>query len=337
MFDVFSQNDKSESSEISVLSSQLYILLFHAMVEDLYNIGHMILGYCLTVLNLVLAILLELLSHLSNYIIFVIVLFILVLTAYYLLIQSSKTKYERSNSSVVSTLSDGSFGANSSCDSELDSSVKYYRGNRKYLKLLRRLLFVAVLLTIPWEFIRLYQSAVAEKVALMTAGTPVECIPHQMTPWHSLKSWWRTQFSWMASDPCYQYHKALLVDPLWEVTPLKVISSAFSHCVVYPFEVLLGGFGRALRLFFAEIPAHWQPFMFIALVIFGILSLVMVFGYRIHLPLLFKFEPKTPVKVIKERKSSRVKNEPKSIQLPERSKEKKNMLFFRKSQTKIAK
>ena len=48
-------------------------------------------------------------------------------------------------------------------------------------------------------------------------------------------------------------------------------------------------------MFFSEIPAPWQPLLLIVIVIFSLLTLIMAFGYRLHLPFLFKFEPKTPV------------------------------------------
>ncbi len=50
---------------------------------------------------------------------------------------------------------------------------------------------------------------------------PVECLPQRMTYWQSLKSWVMWQISW-EHTPCEKYHHALLVDPLWEVTPMMV-------------------------------------------------------------------------------------------------------------------
>ena len=52
----------------------------------------------------------------------------------------------------------------------------------------------------------------------MFQGMPKECIPDQMGVWHTVGSWLAWHLSWTA-DPCERYHRALLVDPLWEVTP----------------------------------------------------------------------------------------------------------------------
>ena len=96
---------------------------------------------------------------------------------------------------------------------------------------------------------------------------------------------------------------------------LQVLSSAFSHCIVYPIEVLFGGLGRAFKLFFQEIPAPWQPFMLVVIVIVLVLILIMAFGYRIHLPLLLKFEPRTPIdQRYKSRRDYIVKKEKQNLQ-----------------------
>ena len=51
---------------------------------------------------------------------------------------------------------------------------------------------------------------------------PDSCLPQkQLTTWQSLKGWFMWQLSW-SHDPCEQYHRALLVDPFWEVTPMMV-------------------------------------------------------------------------------------------------------------------
>ncbi|XP_045182605.2 uncharacterized protein LOC123541252 isoform X2 [Mercenaria mercenaria] len=312
IFHVFSHQDVSAHTQVTVLEKQFYILLFHEILCDFYSMCYLIKVGCLMCFRLLSNFMQEFLSRFSNFIGFVIVLGILVVTAYYLLIQSSLSRNKR-NSGIDNKQTQ--FKQELVIDKRSNSnqaSVVNCQGNRKYWKWLTGLVFAAFLLTIPWEFIRLYQSAVAEKIAHMAAGTPAECIPEQMSVTQSVKSWLRWQFSW-GPDPCQQYQKALLVDPLWHVTPSKVISSAFTHCIVYPVEILLGGLGRALRLFFSEIPPLWQPVMLVIIVIFCLLTLVMWFEYRIHLPLLFKFEPRTPVYLRnEERKTIKLKNERKN-------------------------
>ncbi|CAL1547284.1 unnamed protein product, partial [Lymnaea stagnalis] len=54
-------------------------------------------------------------------------------------------------------------------------------------------------------------------------GFPPECNPQSQSLFESITSLLRYQFSWSyRHDPCKKYYHALLVDPLWEVTPLMV-------------------------------------------------------------------------------------------------------------------
>ncbi len=53
-------------------------------------------------------------------------------------------------------------------------------------------------------------------------GLPESCLPRkQLTTWQSLRLWLSWQLSW-SRDPCEEYHRALMVDPFWEVTPVMV-------------------------------------------------------------------------------------------------------------------
>ena len=170
---MFSYKDESESLEISIFGFQLYILLFYAIIEDFYNICYLFMEIWWTVFNLLRSIIFYLLSQLANYITFVTVLFILVLIAYFLLIQSSKKNYKRNSETDI--CANRKLVKEKSCDRDLDSSVNYGCGSRKYLKIMIKVLFVAAVLTLPWEFVRLYQSAVAEKMALMSAVSIFLC------------------------------------------------------------------------------------------------------------------------------------------------------------------
>ncbi|CAC5400504.1 CLCC1 [Mytilus coruscus] len=126
-----------------------------------------------------------------------------------------------------------------------------------------------------------------------TNGVPNECYPERMTITESVRYWMLLQLSWQ-HDPCEKYHTALLVDPLWEITPLMVLSSVITRSLLHPIELFFGGIGKSFRLFFNEIPAQWQPIMLIVIVLVFLLTIVMLCGYRISLPLILKIEPKTP-------------------------------------------
>ena len=51
---------------------------------------------------------------------------------------------------------------------------------------------------------------------------PAECTPAQMGLLESLRHWIQWQVSWK-HDPCENYHRALIIDPIWEVPPMMVM------------------------------------------------------------------------------------------------------------------
>ncbi|XP_076082735.1 uncharacterized protein LOC143053824 isoform X1 [Mytilus galloprovincialis] len=162
-----------------------------------------------------------------------------------------------------------------------------------FKKFLILFIFLIFLVSIPWEYVRLFQIEVAKRMAVMGKGVPSECYPERMTITESVRYWMVSQLSWQ-HDPCEKYHTALLVDPLWEITPLMVLSSVITRSLLHPIELFFGGIGKSFRLFFNEIPAQWQPIMLIVIVVVFLLTIVMLCGYRISLPLILKIEPKTP-------------------------------------------
>ncbi|XP_077989810.1 uncharacterized protein LOC144444272 [Glandiceps talaboti] len=150
---------------------------------------------------------------------------------------------------------------------------------------------IAAVVSIPWEWISMYQNEVAKKAAILYEDIPAECTPQQMSIWQSIKYWLSWHFIW-GHDPCYQYHHALLVDPLWEVTPIMAVSSAFTRCIIKPLEIISGGLGQSLQRLFSSIPLAWQPVVMVAGIILLIMVLIMSCNYRISIPFLMSLEPK---------------------------------------------
>lgn len=151
------------------------------------------------------------------------------------------------------------------------------------------IIVVCSLLSLPWEFIRMYQNEVAKKSAVLYAGIPPECFPENMGMAQSFKFWLMWVVSW-EHDPCKKYHYALMVDPVWEITPIMVLSSAFTRCIMKPLELVCSGIGQCLKLILTEVPLHWQPLVMTILNLTVVILLVMTCSYRISMPLL-KIEP----------------------------------------------
>ncbi|XP_076438110.1 uncharacterized protein LOC143277208 [Babylonia areolata] len=150
-------------------------------------------------------------------------------------------------------------------------------------------------LSLPWEFCRLYQLAVANKAAVASAGVPLGCSPEQLSLLQTLTLWLSRQLAWSHGNPCDRYYQAMFVDPLWEITPVMVLTSVMTRAIVHPAETLASGLGRALRHFFTEIPLHWQPVCLLLIVTFTFVLLLLACSYRFSIPMLLRIEPRTPV------------------------------------------
>ncbi|XP_066442813.1 uncharacterized protein [Eleutherodactylus coqui] len=84
------------------------------------------------------------------------------------------------------------------------------------------LLILCLLISIPWEWVRLYQIEVAKKATILSEGYARSCYQQDLSLWETLKIWLSWNFSW-DGDSCDSYYRAMMVDPLWEVTPLMSI------------------------------------------------------------------------------------------------------------------
>ncbi|KAM4691991.1 chloride channel CLIC-like protein 1 [Rhinophrynus dorsalis] len=123
-------------------------------------------------------------------------------------------------------------------------------------------LVICLFISIPWEWVRLYQIEVAKKTTVLSEGYAKSCYSQDLSLWETVKVWLSWNFSWN-SNFCEDYYKALIVDPFWEVTPLMAISSAIGRLIVHPLELLSHMVGRILRNIMKEIPSHWQLLVFL--------------------------------------------------------------------------
>lgn len=78
---------------------------------------------------------------------------------------------------------------------------------------------------------------------------------------------------------------------------LQVLWTVIVKGILHPIELFFSSTGKSFKLFFSEIPALWQPWMFIFIVVVVIIVAVMSCNYRVYVPFVAGFEPKTPQNV----------------------------------------
>ncbi|KAM8945741.1 chloride channel CLIC-like protein 1 [Pelodytes ibericus] len=159
---------------------------------------------------------------------------------------------------------------------ELKGQTALHRG---LLETLCLLLAVCMFISIPWEWVRLYQIEVAKKTTVLSEGNAHCYSREDMSLWETLKVWLYWNFSWH-NDACEDYYKALLVDPFWEVNPAMAICSAVGRVILQPVELIGHVTGRSIRHMMKEIPSQWQPIIFLLVPIICITVLAVAYFRR---------------------------------------------------------
>ncbi|ELU15703.1 hypothetical protein CAPTEDRAFT_223902 [Capitella teleta] len=148
-----------------------------------------------------------------------------------------------------------------------------------------------VVVSLGWEFVRIYQVELAKKVAITLKGMPLDCFPEQMTTWQSFLSLISENVRWQTASSCEEYHLALMVHPLWEVNPLTVVLTTVSRCVTVPCRLATESVAQCFRVFFSHIPVQWHLFFMLLIPLIAIVVLIMAFRYRFLLPFVLRLEP----------------------------------------------
>ncbi|KAK3747284.1 hypothetical protein QZH41_016852 [Actinostola sp. cb2023] len=147
------------------------------------------------------------------------------------------------------------------------------------------LLVVSFVISLPWEWVRMYKKEFAAKQSLMMKNIEKHCrTDHELGFSESLSLWWKSSFTF-GDTSCSKYQEALLVDPIFEVAPSMAVSVTITRFIVQPFEHIADATGRSFRVLFQHLPIQWQPVMFLACLVVVILCLILISGIRISTPL----------------------------------------------------
>ncbi|XP_040215768.1 chloride channel CLIC-like protein 1 isoform X2 [Rana temporaria] len=139
---------------------------------------------------------------------------------------------------------------------------------------IRRLFALCFLVSIAWNWMFLYRDAFAERQAtLAKIGNENSC-GKKMTWSENLFDWWKSSSSFQ-NDPCEEYFKALMVNPILLVPPTKAFAVTFTNFITEPLKHIGKGLGEFFHALLAEMPLFYQPFV---LIIIAALFLVFCYG-----------------------------------------------------------
>jgi len=143
--------------------------------------------------------------------------------------------------------------------------------------------FMCFLISIPWEWYKLFKEAVAEREAQLTQQMPEECKPNK-TKWAAVTIWMRHTFTF-DDERCVEYHKALMVDPFWDVSPFQAFSVCAARFFLEPISASGEAFGELFRGFFKHVPAQLFLPVFIAAFLLILMTIISFSGFTVSTPL----------------------------------------------------
>jgi len=166
-------------------------------------------------------------------------------------------------------------------------------GMRDFVKVILMFYIALFIVSIPWNWMALYQQAQSRQKALLTQKIPAECASafpdfdgRQTSIFETFSQTFSTVlnaaniFAFKRSeDVCQKYHDAFYVDVMAEVSPMKALSATINQMALEPLEYLGQALGKFIHGTFSELPWFMWP---VALALVVILVLV-ARGYHLGL------------------------------------------------------
>ncbi|XP_065185139.1 chloride channel CLIC-like protein 1 [Sycon ciliatum] len=157
---------------------------------------------------------------------------------------------------------------------------------------------VLFMISVPWEWYRLYSEAQSKQMAEIMKGIPEACQPDsEISMWTNVGLVMKSVFI-VSEDPCLKHQKALLVSPLSEVTPAQAIAVAFTRLFTDPLVYVFGALGKCTKALMVELPVVSHVFVAILIPIFLLFIIILLvltaMRYSIRVPFLLSIAPSAP-------------------------------------------
>ena len=133
------------------------------------------------------------------------------------------------------------------------------------------------LVSVPYEYMRLFHQAMGERNAKLSQTIPSECLSRDGSYWHTFLS----QFSFH-DDHCLEWHLALTSSPLLMVSPASAFSVAFTKFFTGPFVEVSRTFSKAFSVLLIDIPFQWQIPLVAIFVLILLVLICIGFGYSFN-------------------------------------------------------
>ena len=135
------------------------------------------------------------------------------------------------------------------------------------------------LISIPWNWWRLYQMEKAAHHTTVARGVPLKCDIHYKKSFVEIL---QDVFSFSKEDECVKYHQQLMTDPIWEVAPTKAIVATITRLILEPAEHVGEAISKFIRASLHNLPVYLWP---VVLILISIVFVMTVVFFRLFGPL----------------------------------------------------
>jgi len=159
-------------------------------------------------------------------------------------------------------------------------------------KLFLVLFIVLFFLSVPWTWWRLYQEKLSDRMLEVNRSPPIGCLDRELTWWQSIRSTLT-----VGEDECQQYHRAIFVDPIFDVPPTQAFVVTLTRMVLEPLHHLGSAFGQLLSGLMVELPFYMWFVAIPVLCGFLILLILVMAGYKFNFAHIIGIEPGRPMMI----------------------------------------
>eukprot|EP00092_Neocalanus_flemingeri_P018229 GFUD01019729.1.p1 GENE.GFUD01019729.1~~GFUD01019729.1.p1 ORF type:complete len:572 (+),score=123.07 GFUD01019729.1:68-1783(+) len=148
-----------------------------------------------------------------------------------------------------------------------------------------KVFLMVLLVSVMWHWVHMYKATWASKHSKLVQSVqiPPECRPQDMTWFQTIQSSATTLFS--SVDKCEEYHKAILVDPIYEVNPLTALVDLATKLVLHPLSSLGKEVGSMFSGLLGSVPFFWKVPVLLVFVVLLMFVMILFAGYKVRLPL----------------------------------------------------
>uniref|UniRef100_A0A914VC83 Chloride channel CLIC-like protein 1 n=1 Tax=Plectus sambesii TaxID=2011161 RepID=A0A914VC83_9BILA len=157
------------------------------------------------------------------------------------------------------------------------------------------LILIIFLFSCVGTWLRLYQEKLAERQRRymeFEGKVPKECFPDQQSTFKAIYSSVSSYVSFQQPDKCFHYYKDIGVDPYLEVGVMDAVVDTAALAFLRPLGLWGEHLAKFIEAFYSRLPLTIAPLATVLLLILMLffmilcgLFLLLVFGYRIKLPM----------------------------------------------------